>query len=117
MNRIKQFILERQLKKDLDRKREAKRKASKPRVRVGLIKSKHKNLIDSTLVPYKYMQVEKGKYYTIKMGKFEDELFFKCIKSGRVLVKYRYSNELKKDIILLKGTGQLCCEIPLTEGS
>ena len=80
------------------------------------VPAKHWGVLDQSLVPYMSRKVEKGVVYEIALGKHKERCFFECVKSGKVLIKYRFNNHTKKDMILIKGVGQLKPRPDLTEG-
>lgn len=73
------------------------------------------NRINSLMLPLKTMYVEKDKVYYLEGLKYKDKVFFKCTKTGNVMIKYNYANG--NDIFYIKGDGILKADNELTEGN
>jgi len=81
---------------------------------LSLVSEKEYNIIRTILKPIKMIYVEKGKVYEIESPQSKDRMFFRCIKSGDIFVKYSIRNG--QDILCISGDGVLNPDDELTEG-
>ena len=115
INRIKDYIIQKDLKAQLEEKRKIEKEKNKDKAGLHTIKNKKYNMIKNNILkPLKYIRVEKGEVYELEGLFYKDRVFFDCIKSGVVLIKYYHAKG--KDHLSIEGSGVLKPNVELTEG-